>query len=264
MTRTRLCIVGADGRMGQEIIRTAGNSFEIAAAITHRGSPNEGRTLADLNLPHGDLVIRGPEALKGALETADVYLSFTTPDAEMQNLPMAAGLGKKIVMGTTGLSPDQMSRLRSSVEGRTEAVFAANFSIGINFIAGLLSHVGNLPAGFDASVVEVHHTGKADSPSGTALYLAEMLKSARGYSKEVHGRSGTGKRSPDEMEVVAVRAGGVPGIHDVIIAGPNEMIKIEHVAFSRKVFSEGALLASSWLMGVNDKKVHSMRDVLGV
>jgi len=264
MTRTRLCVVGADGRMGQEVLRAIGSEFEVTGAITHHGSPNEGKKLGDLNLPFDDIVIWGPESLKDALKQSDVYLSFTTPEAELVNLPVAVRMKKKIVLGTTGIPADQMSQLRSSVEGKTEAVFAANFSIGINFIAGLLSHLNNLPAGYDTSVVEIHHTGKADSPSGTALHLADIVKSARGYSKEVHGRSGKGKRSSEEMEILSVRAGGVPGVHDVIIAGPNEMITIEHTAFSRAVFAEGALLASSWLMKVNDKRVHSMREVLGV
>jgi 4-hydroxy-tetrahydrodipicolinate reductase len=264
MTPIRLCVVGADGRMGQEVVRAAGGEFEVAGAITHHGSPNEGLKLGDLGLPFGNVVIRGPESLRDSLRRSDIYLSFTTPEAELQNLPIAAEMKKKIVMGTTGLSADQTSKLRLAVEGETEAVFAANFSVGINFMAGLLSQVGGLPAGYDTSVVEIHHTGKADSPSGTALHLADIVKSARGYSKEVHGRSGKRKRAADEMEVLAVRAGGVPGVHDVIIAGPNEMITIEHTAFSRRVFADGALLAASWLMNIKDRKVHSMRDVLGV
>jgi len=264
MTPIRLCLVGADGRMGQEVLRSMDGSFSLAGAITHRGSPNEGRTLGELNLPYENVRITGPETLSEVLARSDVYLSFTAPEAEVVNAPIAAGMGKKIVMGTTGLSAEQLATLRFAVEGRTEAVFASNFSVGINFIAGLLSKMNSLPAGYDVSLAEIHHTGKADSPSGTALYLAEIIKTARGYSKNVHGRSGKGKRSSDEMEVVAMRAGGVPGIHDVIIAGPNEMIKIEHTAFSRRVFAEGALVAARWLMTENDRKVHSMRDVLGV
>lgn len=264
MTPIRLCLVGADGRMGQEVLRAMDSGFSLAGAITHHGSPNEGRTLGELNLPFPDMRIMGPETLSTALARSDVYLSFTAPEAEVVNAPIAAGMGKKIVMGTTGLSQEQVASLRVAVEGRTEAVFASNFSVGINFIAGLLSKINGLPAGYDASLAEIHHTGKADSPSGTALYLAEIIASARGYSKNVHGRSGKGKRSSDEMEIVAMRAGGVPGIHDVIIAGPNEMIKIEHTAFSRRVFAEGALVAARWLMNVHDRKVHSMREVLGV
>lgn len=264
MSHIRLCLVGADGRMGQEIIRAMNADFVLTGAVTHKGSPNEGKTLRDLNLPYPDIRITGPETLRGLLRQSDIYLSFTLPDAEMQNLPVAAEMKKKIVMGTTGLTVQQMSRLRSAVEGNTEAVFASNFSVGINFIAGLLMHAGNLPPGYDASVIEMHHTGKLDSPSGTALFLADIIKSARGYTKEVHGRSGKGKRTADEMEIVSVRAGGLPGTHDIVFAGPSEMIKIEHIAFSRRAFAEGALLAARWIMGRQDKKIHSMKDVLGI
>jgi len=264
MTPIRLCLVGADGRVGQEVLKAMDENFSLAGAITHTGSLNEGRTLGELNLPCPNVRITGPETLGAILAKSDVYLSFTTAEAEAVNLPLAADMGVKIVMGTTGIPSKEMFTLRSSVEGRTEAVFSSNFSVGINFIAGLLSKTSSLPAGYDTSLAEIHHTGKMDSPSGTALYLAEIIKSARGYSKEVYGRSGKGRRSSDEMEVVAMRAGGVPGIHDIIMAGPNEMIKIEHTAFSRRVFADGALLAARWIIGVNDKRVHSMRDVLGV
>lgn len=264
MNRIRLCVVGADGRMGQEILRAADEEFEISGAITHSGSPNEGKTLNELGLPQTDVLIQGPESLSAVLESSDIYLSFTTPGAEMINAPVAARMGKKLVIGTTGFIPEQLSTLRSEIEGKTEAVIAPNFSIGINFLAAILSEISKLPAGFDTSVVEVHHTGKSDSPSGTALYLADIVKSSRGYSKEVHGRSGKGRRAPDEMEIAALRAGGVPGIHEVLIAGPNEMIRLEHTAFSRKVFADGALLAAKWIMRISDKKIHTMREVLGV
>lgn len=264
MSRIRLCVVGADGRMGQEILRAAGEEFEIVGAITHKGGPNEGKTLGDLKLPQGDVVITPPNTLPEILRNADVYISFTTADAEMENLPIAAEMKKKIVTGTTGLSAEQLDQLRAQVEGRTEAVFASNFSIGINFLAGLLSRTTSLPSGYDVSLLEIHHTGKMDSPSGTALFLGDIIKTARGYSKFVHGRSGRGRRSPEEMEIVSLRAGGVTGIHEIIISGQNEMIRIEHSAFSRKVFADGALLSARWLMNISDKKLHSMRDVLGV
>jgi len=250
--------------MGQEVIRAAGEEFEIAGAITHSGSPNEGKTLEELGLPRGDVAVTNPDTLKYRLQNADVYISFTTPEAEMDNVPIAAELGKKIVVGTTGLTEEQISRLRKVVEGQAEAVFASNFSIGINFLAGLLERTSQLPTGYDASMVEIHHTGKMDSPSGTALFLGDILMNARGYSKVVHGRSGRGRRAEEEMEISALRTGGVPGIHEIIFSGPNEMIRIEHTAFSRKVFADGALLSARWLMNVSDKKVHSMREVLGV
>jgi len=264
MSRIRLCVVGADGRMGQEVLRAAGDDFQITGAITHHGSPNEGRTLDELGLPQRGISIEGPDSLQKYLTCSDVYLSFTIPEAEMSNIPIAAKMGKKIVMGTTGFSEEQMTRITRDIDGKTEAVLATNFSIGINFIAGVLSKTAQLPPEFDTSLMEIHHTGKIDSPSGTALYLSDIVKSTRGYSREIHGRSGKGKRLPDEMEVVAMRAGGVPGIHEVVFAGPNEMIRLEHTAFSRRVFADGALLAARWLMEISDRKIHSMREVLGV
>lgn len=264
MDPIRLCVVGADGRMGQEVIRCAGEEFSVVGAVTHSGSPNEGKTLSDLGLPGGELRIENPGALPTLLREADLYLSFTTPDAETVNIPVVAGAGKKIVTGTTGFDQAQQELLRSTIEGKTEAVMSYNFSIGINFLAGVLSRTSALPKGYDASMYEIHHTGKVDSPSGTALLLGDILSEARSYSKVVHGRSGKGTRGEGELEISALRAGGVPGIHEVIFAGPNEMIRISHTAFSRKIFAEGALLAARWLMGVSDRKIHSMREVLGV
>jgi len=264
MAPIRLCVVGADGRMGQEVIRCAGEGFSIVGALTHTGSPNEGKTLAELGLPGGSLRIEDPSKLSSLLERADIYISFTTPDAEMANISVAAGLGKKIVTGTTGFDQSQLDALRSVIEGHTEAVMSYNFSVGINFLAGILSRTSALPKGYDASMYEIHHTGKVDSPSGTALYLGDILSEARKYTRVVHGRSGRGRRSAEELEISALRAGGVPGIHEVVLAGQNEMIRIGHTAFSRKIFAEGALLAARWLMDVSDRKIHSMREVLGV
>lgn len=263
MTPIRLCVAGADGRMGQEVLRATDDQFEVVGALTHRGSPNEGKSLRDLDLPF-DVTIDNPDSLSDLLSRADVYISFTTPEAEMNNLPIVAEAHRKIVTGTTGLTEEQRKTLASSIEGKTEAVFASNFSIGINFLAGLIARTSSLPKEFDASIVEIHHTGKMDSPSGTALVLGELLMEARGYSKMVNGRWGKGRRAPEEFEVAALRAGGVPGIHEVIFAGPNEMIRLEHTSFSRKVFADGALLSARWLMNISDRKIHSMREVLGV
>lgn len=194
MTPIRLCVVGADGRMGQEVLRAADSGFEVTGAITRSESPNKGKKLRNLGLSEAEVSILGPESLQEVLGDADVYLSFTTPDAELLNLPLAARMRKKIVMGTTGFAPEQMDTLRHVIEGRTEAVFSSNFSIGLNFVGTLVRSVSHLPEGFDASIVEIHHTGKADSPSGTALQLSELVKETRGYTKEVFGRTRNSKR----------------------------------------------------------------------
>jgi 4-hydroxy-tetrahydrodipicolinate reductase len=127
----------------------------------------------------------------------------------------------------------------------------------------MASSLKSLPQGFDISILEMHHSGKADAPSGTAKTLANIIASGRGYSKTVNGRSGMSKRSPDELEVVSLRGGGMPGEHAVFAFGPYETLKLEHEAFSRSTFSQGALLAATWISGGREPKVYSMLDVLG-
>jgi len=145
------------------------------------------------------------------------------------------------------------------------AVIASNFSVGANFLIAMASALRALPQGFDVSIVESHHSGKADAPSGTALSIAEAVSKARGYLKTVSGRSGQSKRAPGELEVASLRGGGTPGIHAVHAFGPHEMITLEHLAFSRSAFALGALQAAEWVTARGrEKKVYGMADVLGL
>jgi 4-hydroxy-tetrahydrodipicolinate reductase len=86
----------------------------------------------------------------------------------------------------------------------------------------------------------------------------------RGYTTTVHGREGTNLRKPDELEIVAMRAGGVPGIHDLVVAGPYEMLRVEHTAFSRNVLAQGAVLAAEWISRQTAPGIYSMATVLGL
>ena len=166
-------------------------------------------------------------------------------------------------MGTTGLSEEQMRIVKEAIEGRVPAVISPNYAIGVNMLFGMIKMLGILPSNYDFSIVEVHHTGKRDAPSGTAKRLGEIISEARGYRRFIHGREGISVRKRDELEILSVRAGGVPGVHDIIIAGPHEMIRIEHVAFSRRVFAQGALYAAEWVCRQKKPGVYSMDDVLG-
>jgi 4-hydroxy-tetrahydrodipicolinate reductase len=120
------------------------------------------------------------------------------------------------------------------------------------------------PQEYNFSISEIHHTGKKDAPSGTAKKLGEIIANVRGYSKTISGREGISPRQTGELEISALRVGGVPGIHDLIVAGPHEMLRIEHTAFSRSVFAQGAVYAAEWLSKQNEPKVFSIADVLGL
>jgi 4-hydroxy-tetrahydrodipicolinate reductase len=260
----RLCVAGATGRMGGTLIQEAVNkSFQIVGAIAARNDPKQGKTLRELGLCDSDLRVVDPSRLEEAAHNADVYVSFTSPEAELSNIPKVASIGKRIIMGTTGLTSDQLSQLRESVSSKVPAVFAPNFAIGINILFKLLKILKSLPKDYDISIVEAHHSGKKDAPSGTAVSMTKQISELRGYETTVHGRSGISLRKPGEIEVVAIRAGGIPGIHRVIAAGPHEMLSIEHLSFSRSVFAQGALYAAEWLMKQTNPGVYSLDNVLG-
>jgi 4-hydroxy-tetrahydrodipicolinate reductase len=250
--------------MGGTLIQEAVNrGFEVVGALAAPEDPKQGKTLRELGLFNSDLRVVDPSGLKEAVEKADVYVSFTSPEAELSNIPTVASFGKRIVMGTTGLTNDQMNQLREAVSSRVPAVFAPNFAIGVNVLFKILKSLKSLPKDYDISIIEAHHSGKKDAPSGTAVSIAKQISEMRGYETTVHGRSGISLRKPGEIEVVAIRAGGIPGIHRIIAAGPYEMLTIEHVSFSRSVFAQGALYATEWLMRQTNPGVYSLDDVLG-
>lgn len=155
--------------------------------------------------------------------------------------------------------------MEAALRGRLPAVIASNFSVGANFLIAISAALKGLPQGFDVSIVESHHSGKVDAPSGTALSIAQEVSKARGYTKTVSGRSGASKRAPDELEVMSLRGGGTPGIHTVYAFGPQEMITLEHVAFSRSAFALGALHAAEWVTAKGrEPRVYGMAEVLGL
>lgn len=260
----RLCVAGATGRMGSTLINEAfERGFQVVGAVAAADDPNTGRTLSEAGICNLDVRIASPSQLREAVTGADVYITFTTPKAEVENLPRVVGSGKRIVMGTTGLTDQQMKMLREAVSTKVSAVFSPNYALGVNILFKLIRVLALLPSDYDFSITEVHHTGKKDAPSGTAKKLGSLVSEARGYSKMIHGREGVSPRRPGELEVLTVRTGGVPGIHDLIIAGPHEMIRIEHFAFSRRVFAQGALFAAEWIYRQKNPGIYTMDDVLG-
>ena len=260
----RLCVAGATGRMGSTLINEAvEREFQVIGAVAAADDPNIGKTLGEAGICNLNVPILPPSRLVEIVEDADVYMTFTTPKAEVENLPRVAGFGKRIVMGTTGFTDEEMKMLREAVSNRVPAVFSPNYALGINILFRLIKVLALFPSDYDFSITEVHHTGKRDAPSGTAKKLGSLVCEARGYSRIVHGREGVSPRSPVELEVLTVRTGGVPGIHDLIIAGPHEMIRIEHLAFSRRVFAQGALFAAEWIYRQENLGIYTMDDVLG-
>ncbi len=260
----KLCVAGASGRMGQAIINEAiAKGHQVVGAIEAPCSPAVGKTLQELGMNSGAAILSA-EKLSQALSDADTFISFTVPAADLINVPIAADMGKRVILGTTGFTADQNRQVTAAMSGIVPAVFSPNYSVGVNILFKIAEQLKAFPAGFDVSLSEIHHTGKKDAPSGTAKKLEQIVLKARGYTKTVYGREGLSPRQPAELESVAMRAGGVPGIHDIIVAGPNEMLRIEHLAFTRNVFAQGAVLAAEWLSKQTEPKMYTMSDVLGL
>jgi 4-hydroxy-tetrahydrodipicolinate reductase len=259
-----LCIAGL-GRMGKVIIQEAvARGHQISGVIEAPSCPAVGKSLRELGVCNSDTKLLSSEQIREALQNSDVFISFTTPAADLVNVPIVADVGKRIILGTTGFTPEQNRQVVEAMSGKVPAVFSPNYSVGVNILFKLAEQLKAFPQGYDVSLSEIHHTGKKDAPSGTAKKIEQIISQARNYSKTVYGREGISPRQPAELESVAIRAGGVPGIHDVIVAGPYEMLRIEHTAFSRNVFAQGAIYAAEWLSRQTEPKVYSMADVLGL
>jgi 4-hydroxy-tetrahydrodipicolinate reductase len=251
--------------MGNAVISEAvAKGHQVTGAIEAQGNPCIGKTLRELGIGDFDTKIVSPDRISEACRDADVYVTFTTPAAEIQNIPAVAAMGRRVILGTTGFTEEQDRQIREAMEGKVPAVFAPNFSVGVNILFSLAKALKAFPQDYTFSISEIHHTGKKDAPSGTAKKLGQIITDVRGYKRTVYGREGMSPRQPEELEIVALRAGGVPGIHDLIVAGPHEMLKIEHVAFSRSVLAQGAVYAAEWLSSQTQPKVFSMQDVLGL
>jgi 4-hydroxy-tetrahydrodipicolinate reductase len=261
----KLCVAGAAGRMSNAVIQEAvAKGHQIVGAVEASSSPAVGKSLKELGICDSETRIVSPDHLSEAARDADVYVTFTAPTADVVNVPLVASLGKRIILGTTGFTEEQNRTLRQAVEGRVPAVFSPNYSVGINILFKLAQALKAFPQEYTFSISEFHHTGKKDAPSGTAKKLGQIITDVRGYKRTVYGREGLSPRQPEELEITALRAGGVPGIHDIIVAGPYEMLRIEHTAFSRSALAQGAVYAAEWISRQQQPRIFSMEDVLGL
>ncbi|SRR5579875_87985 len=260
----RVTLVGATGRMGREVARLLGAKpdIKLVSAIASPSSPALGKKLREAGVCDLDLEVQSPLALPEAARNSDAIISFTKPQAELANLTAISEQNIPLVIGTTGFTEEQMRTLKESVKN-SPVVYSSNFSIGANLLFHLTHELALLPEEFEFSIIEEHHSGKSDSPSGTAKRLSEILMEERGYTKIVSGRSGDSRRRPDELEVFSVRAGGIAGRHSVIAAGQHEMITIGHDAFTRAAFAGGVLSATRWVVG-RGPGFYTMKDVLGL
>ena len=148
----KLCVAGATGRMGNAIIAEAtSKGHQIVGAIEAPNNPNIGKTLRQLGLTNSETQILSSDRLNEALQNADTYVSFTMPAAEVINIPIVANLGKRIILGTTGFTPEQNRQVVAAMTGKVPAVFSPNYSVGVNIMFKLAESLKAFPPGMTSA-----------------------------------------------------------------------------------------------------------------
>jgi 4-hydroxy-tetrahydrodipicolinate reductase len=268
MTEMRIAIVGAAGRMGRMLARAVEEDpgCRLAGAVERPGSLALGED-AGLLAGLGRLGVTITDDPIAAFRNADAVLDFTAPAATRLFAQAAAQAGLVHVVGTTGLSSDDLHTLRTAAAG-ARIVQSGNMSLGVNLLAALVRKVARtLGTDWDIEILEMHHRMKVDAPSGTALLLGEAAAEGRAVAlseRSVRVRDGhTGARAEGDIGFATLRGGTVVGEHSVIFAGAGERIELSHRAEDRALFARGAVKAALW---ARDKPAgfYTMADVLGL
>lgn len=260
--------MGAAGRMGKTLIEAIcqAEGANLTAATVLPDSSLIGADAGEV-AGVGKLGVALAGSLVDVVDQFDVLIDFTSPETTMENLAFCAEHGKKIVIGTTGLSDEQKTRLAEYAQ-TVPVMFAPNMSVGVNVCFKVLDLIARtLGDDYDIEIIETHHRHKVDSPSGTALRLGEVVADALGRDlKEcaVYGREGqVGARPRKEIGFETIRAGDVVGDHTVLFATEGERIELTHKASSRMTFAKGAVRAAIWLDGKSAGQF-DMQDVLSL
>jgi len=255
MSKINLTITGCMGRMGQQLIRSA----------------NKDNSVKIVSLTEGSLVNKKIGSIKPELNTekafnkSNIIIDFTVPKCTFEVLKIASKLKKKVVIGTTGFSKKEEDLIKKYSK-KIAILKAGNMSLGINLLM-YLTEIASLSLGdkFLSKVFEVHHKYKKDHPSGTALMLGKGI--ANGKKKDFYKIIGkqylNKKKFPygKKINFNSIRKGEIIGEHEVKFSSGKEIITLNHEAFDRALYSEGAIAAAKW---INKKKpgLYSMRDLL--
>jgi 4-hydroxy-tetrahydrodipicolinate reductase len=262
----RITVIGAAGRMGKALIRAVAVNpeTELSGALERDGHELIGKD-AGIIAGIDKLGVKMKGTSERSFKDTDVVIDFSTPEATIEHLELAASAGKAIVIGTTGLSHHQRDRIKE-LSSKTRVLMAPNMSIGVNLLLKLVDIAASvLGDEYDVEIVESHHRHKKDAPSGTALRIAEVAAQALGRDLDkdaVYSRKGIiGERKRKEIGIQTIRAGDIVGDHTIMFAAPGERIELTHKAESRETFAIGAVKAAVWLAN-RAPGLYDMQDVL--
>ncbi len=229
----KVIVHGALGRMGKEITKLVleDNMLEVAALVDVNGD--------------GENVLTSLSEVKAE---ADVVIDFSHHSVVRGVLDWAKAHNVPAVIGTTGCTEEEVSYINETAE-TLPVFYSGNMSIGIAVLAAFAAEAARIMKDADIEIVETHHRNKLDAPSGTALLIANEIKTSRPDAKFVIGRNGMKKREKNDIGINSVRCGSVVGIHEVVISTDSQTITLKHEAHNRALFAEGAVSAGKFLCG---------------
>ena len=245
----KVLISGINGRMGQEVLKQVNlsNDFEICCGVDKFDNNLDCPTYIDINL---------------IKEKPDAIIDFSIPEASMNILEFAKSNNIPIVIATTGFSDEQLSAIEEA--SKTIPVFrSGNMSYEVNIMADIVAKLATQLEDSDIEIIETHHRNKIDSPSGTALILADSINDVLNNQMDYqYNRHSVRQKRPDkEIGIHSVRGGTEVGKHTVIFMGENETFEITHTVTSRSIFAKGALKAAKFLIGQN-VGLYNMKDLI--
>ena len=255
----RVGILGSTGRVGALLIDDLEADKKACVGSVH--------VFDDLKKNLSDDVIITND-MDTMLESCDIAIDFSAPAAteELLNTVIKSSNAKPLVIATTGFSEHQKNLLIEASKV-VPILYATNMSLGVAVLNKLVSLASKTLAEFDCEIVEQHHRHKVDSPSGTALTLAEHAAEARDLDLDnvrISGRDGIiGARTKDEIAVMSLRGGDIVGRHTAGFYNDGEFIELNHTATSRNTFSKGAIKAAKWLVN-QEVGLYSINDCLGL
>ncbi|MFH1625387.1 MAG: 4-hydroxy-tetrahydrodipicolinate reductase [Pseudomonadota bacterium] len=261
-------VVGAAGRMGGRVINAIceADGIELIGAVECKNHPGTGKDIGEI-AGLGKLNVELKDDLGTLIDLADVVIDFTNHSASLTHLRTASQNHKPIVIGSTGFSAEEMDEVKR-LSTVTKCVLSPNMSVGVNLIFKVIRDVSRvLGDDYDIEIVEAHHRFKKDSPSGTAIRMAQIIAQSLKRDLDevgIYGRKGMiGERTQKEIGIQAVRAGDIVGDHTVIFGGLGERLEITHRAHSRDNFARGAVRAAKWVVN-QENGLYDMQDVLGL
>ncbi len=233
----RILLSGLGGHMGAEVAKLCAEGYsgaELVAGVDY--------------MNWRDAAVPCAPDFDRAETDVDCVVDFSHHSCTKDLLAFAVKNRLPLVIATTGQSDDERAAIREAAK-EIPVFFAANFSVGVALLIEMAKKVAAAMPEAEIEIIEKHHDRKVDAPSGTALAIAEAIRTVRPNAEIVTGRSGFGKRTKEEIGIHAIRMGNLAGEHEVLIGTNNQTITLKHETHSRALFAEGALAAAAYLCG---------------